>query len=72
MIRLEKRKQTSRFWTYVTPILAVVLTMIFGGVLFAILGKDPAGRRICGRECQSVDYGVFPDFWRFGRCCRHV
>jgi ABC-type uncharacterized transport system permease subunit len=41
MILLEKRKQTSQFWTYVTPILAVVLTMIFGGVLFAILGKDP-------------------------------
>ena len=26
---------------YATPVLAVVLTMLFGGVLFAILGKNP-------------------------------
>ena len=41
MLRLEKRPQPSRVWTYVTPALAVVLTMIAGGVLFAFLGKDP-------------------------------
>jgi simple sugar transport system permease protein len=41
MIRLEKRPQPSRAWTLATPLLAVVLTMVAGGVLFAILGKDP-------------------------------
>jgi simple sugar transport system permease protein len=41
MLRLEKRPQPSRVWTYATPALAVVLTMIAGGVLFAFLGKDP-------------------------------
>ena len=41
MIRLEKRPQPSRLWASVTPFMAVVLTMIAGGVLFAILGKDP-------------------------------
>jgi simple sugar transport system permease protein len=41
MLTLEKRPTPSRFWTAVTPILAVVLTMIAGGILFAILGKDP-------------------------------
>ncbi|ALG89283.1 MULTISPECIES: ABC transporter permease [Actibacterium] len=41
MIRLEKRPTPSRFWTLATPLLAVILTMIAGGLLFAFLGKDP-------------------------------
>lgn len=41
MIRLEKRPSPSRAWALATPVLAVVLTMIAGGILFAILGKDP-------------------------------
>lgn len=42
MLRLEKRPQPSRAWTWVTPLLAVLATMLAGGALFAILGKDPA------------------------------
>lgn len=41
MIRLEKRPQPSRFWTAATPVVAVLATMIAGGILFAALGKDP-------------------------------
>ncbi|WP_353474178.1 ABC transporter permease [Salipiger sp. H15] len=41
MIRLEKRPQPSRLWTILTPLLAVVLTMIVGGIMFALLGKPP-------------------------------
>ncbi|UWQ99117.1 ABC transporter permease [Rhodobacteraceae bacterium S2214] len=41
MIMLEKRPQPSRGWTFATPVLAVVLTMIVGGALFAVLGNDP-------------------------------
>ncbi len=41
MIRLERRPQPNRFWTWVTPMAAVALTMVAGGVLFAFLGKDP-------------------------------
>lgn len=41
MIRLEKRPEPSRAWTAVTPILAVIATMIAGGIMFALLGKDP-------------------------------
>lgn len=41
MIRLEKRPQPSRAWAWVTPLLAVALTMLAGGILFAFLGKDP-------------------------------
>lgn len=41
MIRLEKRPTPSKTWSYATPVLAVALTMIAGGILFAMLGKDP-------------------------------
>ena len=41
MLRLEKRPTPSRAWAWGTPLLAVVLTMIAGGILFAMLGKDP-------------------------------
>lgn len=41
MLRLEKRPSPSRFWQGMTPVLAVVLTMIAGGLMFAALGKNP-------------------------------
>ncbi len=41
MFRLEKRPAPSRFWTASTPVLAVVLTMLAGGAMFAFLGTDP-------------------------------
>ena len=41
MIRLEKRLESSRVMTAVTPVIAVVLTMIVGGIMFALLGKPP-------------------------------
>lgn len=41
MLMLEKRPNPSRGWTIATPLLAVLLTMLFGGILFAALGKNP-------------------------------
>jgi simple sugar transport system permease protein len=41
MIRLEKRPTPSRGWIIGAPVLAVVLTMIAGGIMFAALGADP-------------------------------
>lgn len=41
MIMLEKRPQSSRAWAIATPLVAVVATMVFGGLLFAALGKNP-------------------------------
>ena len=41
MIRLEKRPNPSRFWLYATPVVAVLPTMIAGGLMFAALGKNP-------------------------------
>ena len=40
-LRLEKRPSPSKFWQIATPVVAVILTMIGGGVMFAILGKNP-------------------------------
>ena len=41
MLRLEKRPSPSRTWAYLAPVLAVIATMIGGGVMFALLGKEP-------------------------------
>jgi len=41
MFRLEARPQESRLWIASTPILAVIATMIAGGIMFSFLGKDP-------------------------------
>jgi simple sugar transport system permease protein len=41
MLKLEKRPQPSQLWTWATPVLAVLITMVAGGALFAALGKDP-------------------------------
>ncbi len=41
MLKLEKRPQPSQFWTWATPVLAVLITMVAGGALFAALGQDP-------------------------------
>ena len=37
MLRLEKRPSPSRMWTVLSPVVAVVLTMLAGGVLFWFL-----------------------------------
>ncbi|MEO0944871.1 MAG: ABC transporter permease [Pseudomonadota bacterium] len=41
MIRLEKRAAPSKVWAYATPVVAVVMTMVAGGLMFGALGTDP-------------------------------
>ena len=41
MLKLEMRPQASRLWTYASPVLALVLTVLLGVALFMALGKDP-------------------------------
>jgi len=41
MIRLEPRPQASAFWSYGSPILALLITVLIGVALFSLLGKDP-------------------------------
>lgn len=42
MLKLEPRPQASKFWSIGSPLLALVITVILGVLLFAALGKDPA------------------------------
>jgi general nucleoside transport system permease protein len=41
MLRLEVRPQPSRAWSYASPVLALLITVLIGVVLFTLLGKDP-------------------------------
>ncbi|PIY26195.1 MAG: sugar ABC transporter permease, partial [Comamonadaceae bacterium CG_4_10_14_3_um_filter_60_75] len=41
MPRLEARAEPSVLWTYASPLLALVLTVLLGTLMFAALGKDP-------------------------------
>ena len=41
MFRLEARPQASSFWRYASPILALLITVVIGVLLFMALGKDP-------------------------------
>src|SRR5699024_250730 len=40
-IRIEKREAPSQAMIYATPVIAGVLSLLFGLVIFAALGKDP-------------------------------
>jgi simple sugar transport system permease protein len=41
MLKLQARAQPSRFWSYASPFLALVITVLMGVALFGALGKDP-------------------------------
>ena len=41
MFKLEPRPEASRFWSIASPLLAILITVVIGLVLFAVLGKDP-------------------------------
>ncbi|WP_297584469.1 ABC transporter permease [Devosia sp.] len=41
--RLEKRREPSRIMLYATPVAAVLLTMIFGAIIFSLIGFDGLG-----------------------------
>ncbi|QTN29856.1 ABC transporter permease [Rhodoferax sp. AJA081-3] len=41
MLKLEARPQPSQVWTYASPLLALLCTVVIGVILFVLLGKDP-------------------------------
>jgi simple sugar transport system permease protein len=41
MFTLEARPEPSRAWTYASPLLALLVTVLVGVVMFSALGKDP-------------------------------
>ena len=40
-LKLEARPQPSQWWSYGSPLLALLCTVVIGVILFALLGKDP-------------------------------
>ena len=41
MLKLESRPEASRFWSYASPVLALLVTVVIGVIMFVALGKDP-------------------------------
>jgi ABC-type uncharacterized transport system permease subunit len=41
MFKLEARADTSKLWTFASPVLALTITVLLGVALFMALGKDP-------------------------------
>jgi simple sugar transport system permease protein len=59
MIRLEKRPEASQVMSYASPLIAIVLMLIGGLLLFAFLGKNPLeGFRVFFINPVSDWYGV--------------
>ncbi len=42
-IELEKRAGVSKLFAILSPLLALVLTLVVGAIIFAVLGKEPVG-----------------------------
>lgn len=40
-LKLEARPQPSQVWSYASPLLALLCTVVIGMILFVLLGKDP-------------------------------
>ncbi len=59
MLRLERRAEASAVMSYASPLLAIILMLIGGLILFSALGKDPIeGFRIFFISPLSDIYGV--------------
>ena len=41
MLRLELRPSPSRTWAWLSPVLALAITVVLGVALFSLMGKDP-------------------------------
>ncbi|MGB4585051.1 MAG: ABC transporter permease [Rhodoferax sp.] len=41
MLKLDARAEPSRAWTYGSPLLALLITVLIGALMFSALGKDP-------------------------------
>ncbi|MDP2000931.1 MAG: ABC transporter permease, partial [Rhodoferax sp.] len=41
MLKLEARPQPSAAWSYGSPVLALLITVMLGTLMFIALGKDP-------------------------------
>lgn len=57
MIRLEPRPQPSRVLALISPLIAILLTLLAGGILMALMGKPPLA------ALQVYFFQPFHEFW---------
>ena len=58
-LKLEARPEVSRLWTYGSPVLALLCTVVIGLLMFALLGKDPVrGLQVFFWEPIKSSYAV--------------
>ena len=58
-LKLEARPQVSAFWTYASPLLALLVTVGIGLLMFSLLGKDPVrGLQVFFWEPIKSSYAV--------------
>ena len=60
MLKLQPRRERSRFAPLLTPILSLLITIVMGLALFAMLGKDPL------HAMQLMIFGPFRSWFSFG------
>ncbi|MBC5765259.1 ABC transporter permease [Ramlibacter albus] len=59
MLRLEVRPEPSRVWSIASPLLALVITVVLGVILFTALGKNPVrGLQVFFWEPVSSGYRI--------------
>jgi simple sugar transport system permease protein len=59
MLKLEARPEASRFWSIASPLLALVITVVIGALMFVALGKDPVrGLQVFFWEPISSGYRI--------------
>ena len=59
MFKLEARPQPSKIWGLASPVLALLITVVIGVLLFAALGKDPVkGLQVFFWEPIKTQYAV--------------
>ena len=61
LFELEKRKEPSRAMVYLTPVIAVLLTMVVGAVVFSLLGYDGPARSGRSSSSRSSTRGGWQD-----------
>ena len=66
MLKLEARPQPSNFWSYGSPLLALLVTVVIGVILFAALGKDPI------RGLEMFFWQPIRNAYALGLADRHV
>jgi simple sugar transport system permease protein len=54
LVRLEPRRQHSQAMVYLSPVLAILMTLFVGGIIFSFMGKNPFDALYTFFICRST------------------